>query len=191
MPVQVVVDAMVEAKEDFEMTILKKQYEDLKQAIPKEWVKRIESKEKEDNKMEVLVKVGEKHVDFKLCAVKVFYICFRDSVFRKSLANQFWQKIFPEIDEKKIWSNINWKYLDTRVECLDYYIRQNMIFSEMKLYKIGMAQITLCKVCEEKNEGILHLFLYCTELEELMGILKKIVPMLMEMLGKNKLIGMK
>lgn len=57
----------------------------------------------------------------------------------------------------------------------------------MRLYKIGMAQNALCKVCEEKNEGILHLFLNCTELEELMVILKKIVPMLMGNVGEEEI----
>lgn len=47
LPVQYVVDAMEEAKEDFSRQEITNKYEIIKKAIPKEWIARIESMEEE------------------------------------------------------------------------------------------------------------------------------------------------
>ncbi len=33
------------------------------------------------------------------------------------------------------------------------------IFTEIKLHKIGITENALCKVCNEKNEGKLHIYI--------------------------------
>ncbi len=50
-----------------------------------------------------------------------------------------------------------------------------MFFSEIILNKTGMEQHAMCKVCQEKEEGFLHLFLYCKEfLKKCKGLVKNL-----------------
>lgn len=180
LPLQFVIDALEEAKEDFNVSTLKKQYDVVKKAIPKEWIEIIESGEKEEEKVEVSFKVGKKEYDFNSCTVKMFYTCFRESVFTKPKVNEFWIEHFPGLDENNIWRNVKWRFLDVKMEALDYFIRHKVVFSEMKLCKIGLTQNALCKVCKKEDEGFLHLFLYCDELKEFFKILKGLINQLRE-----------
>lgn len=182
-PVQVIVDALEEAKEEYNVNTIKKQNEEVKNAIPEDWLNVIESGEKSENKIEVFLKLQEKFVDFKSCNVKWFYHYFRNSVFKKPLANQLWLRHFKEIEEKDIWKNMKWIFMDTDLECLDFFIRHNVIFTGMRLCKIGREQDAICKVCNKEDEGILHLFLFCEKLEELFIVLKEIVN---ELRGKEE-----
>ncbi len=70
---------------------------------------------------------------------------------------------------------MRWRFLDTDLECLDYFIRQNVMFTGMRLCKIGMEQDAICKVCKKEDEGILHLFLFCERLDNFFGVLKELV----------------
>lgn len=174
-PMQVIVDALEEAKEEYNVNTIKKQYEEVKNAIPKDWLKVIQSGEKSDNKIEVVLKMQEKFVDFKSCNAQRFYHYFSNSVFKKPLANQLWLRLFKEIEEKDIWKNMKWIFVDTDLECLDFFIRHNVIFTGMRLCKIGREQDAICKVCNKEDEGILHLFLYCEKLKQFFIKMKEIV----------------
>lgn len=75
---------------------------------------------KSDNNIEVFLKLQEKFVDFKSCNVQRFYHYFSNSIFKKPLANQLWLRHFNEIEEKDIWKNMKWIFMDTDLECLDF-----------------------------------------------------------------------
>ncbi len=49
------------------------------------------------------------------------------------------------------------------------------MMTEMILSKIGLAHDKICKVCLEKKEGVLHLFLKCRMLSDFIEMLKKMV----------------
>ncbi len=70
--------------------------------------------------------------------------------------------------------------MDAKMENLDFCIRHNIIFSELKLHKIGITENALCKICLTKEEGILHMFLLCTELQ---GFKLKVKNVVKELLG--------
>ena len=70
--------------------------------------------------------------------------------------------------------------METKLECLEYFIRHKAIFTECILTKIGMEQNATCKVCKDEDEGILHLFLYCKELEGFYRKCKKMIKGLIE-----------
>lgn len=183
LPIQVIIDAMEEGKEEYRVSTLKKQYDEVKKAIPKEWMNEIQSGNEKENKLEVFVKVQEKMVDFKSCHVRRFYQYFRNAVFKKPVANQLWLRLFKEIEENDIWKNTRWVYLDSNLECLEYFIRHNVVFTGMRLVLIGKDQDAICRVCKKEDEGILHLFLFCEKLGNFFNVLKEIIKNLR---GKNK-----
>lgn len=117
--------------------------------------------------MDVFLKRGEKLMVFNLCTVKMIYHFFVKSVFKKPIANQFWLRHFNEVEERFIWKNMIWKFLDTDLECLDYFMRQNVMFTEMRLHNIGMEQDAICKVCKIEDKGILQMFLFCERLGQI------------------------
>lgn len=180
LPLQVIKDAMEEEKEDFNVMVLKKQYEDVKKAIPRQWLDEIKRKGERENKMMVFLKCKEKRVDFSLGTVKMFYEFFINGVFKKPVANHIWLRHFNEIEEKDIWKNRTWKWLDIDLECFDYFIRQNVIYTEMRLCMMQKETNAQCKVCKKEDEGILHLFLLCEKLNPFFNELKEIVKELRE-----------
>ncbi len=58
LPIQYIVDAMDEAKEEYSKQEITNKYEIIKNAIPKEWIKRIESMEGEQTEENMYVKLG-------------------------------------------------------------------------------------------------------------------------------------
>lgn len=53
LPVQVIIDELEEAKEEYDIRSVKKQYEEIKNAIPKAWLNEIQKKEKKEGNIEV------------------------------------------------------------------------------------------------------------------------------------------
>lgn len=53
-------------------------------------------------------------------------------------------------------------------------LSDRVIFTDSFLNKLGMEQTAICKVCNDE-EGFLHLFLHCKELEEVNVKCRKII----------------
>ncbi len=140
---------------------LDRQYEDLKKAIPKDWIERIENYEsgEEDELPEVFFKRsnGEK-VNFNLCKVRNFYSVFRSMAFTKPVALSYWKERYYELNENEFWGNVRLKYMEPILENFNYLLRHNCMLTEMRLHKIGIQNDAKCKVCMKENEGLLHLF---------------------------------
>ena len=64
----------------------------------------------------------------------MFYQYFNLSVFKNPKVNDFWLRHLDGIQEKDVWKNIRWDFLDTDLEVLDYFIRHNVIFTGMRLW---------------------------------------------------------
>jgi len=185
LPTQFIVDAMEEAKEDYSEQGIINQFELIKSAIPKEWIKRIEGMEGEPKEKCINVKLDGKLDDFKECTVKMIYCSFRDDVFKEPIVNAYWMQHFKDLKKESIWRNMKGRCVETKLECLEYFIRHKVVFTDAILNKIGIEQNAMCKVCQEKEEGILHMFLYCKELEEFLKKCKCLIKDLTEEWDEN------
>ncbi|MGL5244158.1 MAG: RNA-directed DNA polymerase, partial [Sarcina sp.] len=76
LPIQVIIDAMEEGKEEYRKSSLQKQYEEVKSAVPKEWLNEIRKTGETERKVDVCMKIEDKVVEFNLCNVRMFYHCF-------------------------------------------------------------------------------------------------------------------
>lgn len=175
LPVQVIIDELEEAKEEYDINNVKKQYKEMKSAIPKAWINEIQKEEKEEGKTEVYFVNQNKRIGFSLGNVKMFYQVLREEIFKKPNSNDMWLRNFNGLKEEEIWKNMRGVLVSTNLECLDYFIRHNVIWSEMRLCIIKKEQSALCKVCKKQDEGLLHLFLLCEELGSFFKVLKEIV----------------
>lgn len=188
LPIQAIMDAIFEIERNVTKGTLTKQFDELKKAIPKGWVERIEKNEKDENEgmpeLYFKKKNGENKCFFE-CKVKDFYLVFRETAFVKPVANSYWKERY-DVDEIDIWKNVGMKYMDPILEDFNFLLRHNGILTEMRLCKIGIGKDASCKVCMKRDEGLLHLFFYCEELDDFMGKMKKIVKsMLKEKYNEN------
>ncbi len=77
---------MEEEEEDFNVSVLRRQYEDVKKAIPGQWLDDISKGGRSENKMDVFLKWKDKLIDFNLGTVKMFYCFFLEIQFIKNLS---------------------------------------------------------------------------------------------------------
>ncbi len=62
-------------------------------------------------------------------------------VFLKSpIVNKYWEGKFNDLKEECIWRNMRGRCVETKLECLEYFIRHKVVFTEIILNKIGMEQ---------------------------------------------------
>ncbi|MGL6064844.1 MAG: RNA-directed DNA polymerase, partial [Fusobacteriaceae bacterium] len=163
LPFHAILEEVKAVEEDINVRSLENQYEQVKEAIPEQWIQKIEEdKGNEGEKMKVFIKGKGEEVYFDQCLVKEFYVYFRNLVFKEPVGLTFWGKVFNDFDKRMLWKNLGKWYMDAKMENLDFCIRHNIIFSELKLHKIGITENALCKICLTKEEGILHMFLLCT-----------------------------
>ncbi len=125
--------------------------------------------------MVVSVKINNKQHAFNDLKLKCFYYCLCKDVFTKPKAEDYWQRIYPNMETKKIWQNVRSWWKSPILENFDYLLRHNYLLTEMRLCKIGIAQDAMCKVCNREEEGILHLFFKCVRLKFFIKKLKEMV----------------
>jgi len=166
------------AKEDFNEKELQNKYEIMKESIPKEWIKRIEDMEEEKQGKDVHVRLGEKLFAFNECTVKMFYCFFREGVFKKPKANEYWLQKYENLNEEDIWNNMTGKMIDAKLESFEYLIRHRAIFTGIILKRIHMELTETCKVCNMGDESFLHLFLNCRQLDDFKEKGERLIEML-------------
>lgn len=105
----------------------------------------------------------------------MFYTLIRNNAFIKPKAIEFWEKLFDDFDASEIWKNVRMNFKNPTIENLDFLLRHNCLLTGMILHKIGLEQDDRCKICMEKAEGVLHIFLNCRKLNGIIKILKKMV----------------
>ncbi len=97
-----------------------------KLALPKHWIKIIEDNEKEieKEKSKVFLKAGDDKIVFNDCVIKMFYTCLRKTVFVKSKAIEYCEKLFDNFDALNIWKNIRLNFKSPVFENFDFLLRQ-------------------------------------------------------------------
>lgn len=81
--------------------------------------------------------------------VKLFYVFFRDGVFKKPIVNVYWQQKFKYLKEENIWNNMKGTIIETKLESLEYFVRHKVVFIDVLLNETGTEQSATCQVCHE------------------------------------------
>ncbi|MGL4357079.1 MAG: hypothetical protein ACRCSY_00005, partial [Cetobacterium sp.] len=175
LPVQAIIDTLEENEEIENKQLIKEQYCKIKEAVPVEWIKSIDEKVKANEKPEVFLKRKDETISFNACILKMFYGCLCNAAFERPKSIEYWEKLFKNFDASNIWRNVRMNLKSPMLENFDYLLRHNCIKTDMVLCKIGLIRDEKCKVCMEKKEGVLHLFLNCKKLNGFMKMLKKMI----------------
>lgn len=108
-------------------------------------------KEEGEEKVHVLLKESGNEVSFHSCSLKMIYtFFFRKNVFGKPIANGFWNRLFPGTESENIWENLRISYMDPVIENFNFLLRHNVIYTKMRLCKMGFEQNARCDVCERR-----------------------------------------
>ncbi len=83
LPFHAILEKVKAVEEDINVRSLENQYEQVKEAIPEQWIQKIEEdKGNEGEKMKVFIKGKGEEVSFDQCLVKEFYVYFRNLVLK-------------------------------------------------------------------------------------------------------------
>lgn len=111
-------------EDDVNVKILEKQYEQVKEAIPRKWIEKVvEENDNEGEKMKVFIKEKGENVSFNQYSVKEMYVFFRNLVFKEPIALKFWEKVFKDFDKMMLWKHLRKWYMDAKMEHLDFCIK--------------------------------------------------------------------
>lgn len=164
LPFQAFVDEITREQEDYAVSNIKKELEQILQAIPEEWKKTIQSNNGEEweEGVQVLGKDGEGA--FQELVLKNFYAYFKKKAFIAPTSNKYWLGMIANLKTEEIWKNIRQTLKCPLLENFDFLLGHNCISNEMRLFKIGRTTDDTCKVCQVQREGLKHMFFICEKL---------------------------
>lgn len=186
LPLQAIADAIEVVGLEKKSSTLKAQFGMVKRALPVDWVHKINNL---DDSIVEYVELGvymerekDRMVEFLKVKTEVIYGFFKNKAFQEPVANRY-------ITEEDIWRNGGGKYIEPTLKNFTYIMRHNCLLTEMRLFKIGLNMDIICKVCGMENEGLLHMFFYCTKLIRFQKALQKLLNRVMGEEEKNEWEG--
>ena len=108
-------------------------------------------------------KIGDKIFDPAFCKSKDFYGLL---ISCKSTESRGFTKLkskfsIDDVETKKAFSLIRTCICETYVQCFQFKILNDILFTNSRLAKIGLIQSDLCTFCNIGVETVDHLFFYC------------------------------
>ena len=108
-------------------------------------------------------KIGDKIFDPAFCKSKDFYGLL---ISCKSTESRGFTKLkskfsIDDVETKKAFSLIRTCICETYVQCFQFKILNDILFTNSRLVKIGLIQSDLCTFCNIGVETVDHLFFYC------------------------------
>lgn len=105
-------------------------------------------------------------------AYKQIYDFFLMRVSQKPASLHYWRRVFPKLDENKIWEK--WKVKGNSIDAEDhgFKLRYNKIFTNVILHQLDREVSRECDVCGLEDKDLLHMYVKCTELCEFFDLLK-------------------
>lgn len=176
LPLTAIIDEVCAYDEDVKKRTIENMYEKIKSSIPREWVNRINSEEiverEEISIPQLSVEKSGEMVGLERLKVQDFYQIMMRTEVKVPTSEKVWTNVFPQMDVKKIWVNLNVKYNDIECEDNDFKMRHNRIFTNVVLHQINRLVKRECDVCGVSPESFMHLFLDCGELTDFYSKLK-------------------
>ncbi len=170
LPENAIIEMFQDVHKNCNFEDIKNRYKILKSALPEEWCNIVKTEIHERNKprsIDVNISVKHKSMDLKSCSTKVLYSVLCNKICRKPTSYTKWiEEVY--VDENllsKVWSNVFYHWKPPCMIELDFKVGHHCIFTNSKLFKIGLSDTTMCNVCEVEDETMVHLFLKCQKLQ--------------------------
>jgi hypothetical protein len=174
LPFPAIYDNVVEVDEEISKTTVENMYKKILGCIPGEWVILINKEVvKRSRGLPVLYyeSNGEKH-DLSGLKVKMVYRkCILKEI-KVPASEKVWSRVFPNMDVKSIWKNVNVKCNFIECEDNDFKMKHNRIFTNVVLHQINMDVKRECDICGTGVENFMHFFVECSRLKDFHEFLK-------------------
>lgn len=164
----------------------------VKQSLPTNWVKCIENETVrvgEDGLPPLYVDIFKEKKYLSETNVKTMYNVLVGKEIKRPASESTWEKIFPEIDVKSIWTNLNIKYNNIECENLNFKLRHTYIYINVVIHQINRNTGKQCDVCKKDAETQVHLFAECEELKPFQEKIKDMVKKRIGISTKKKKSG--
>lgn len=175
LPAHAVIDCVHEYDDEVRKGTITNMYEKIKNAVPAEWKKLIDSEAVGSGCTDLPVMYMEKKgkaTELKDCKVKIFYDFFVSKELRRPASENVWSRMFEGLDAQSIWENGKVKYNSIECENMDFKLKHNRIFTNVVIHQINKKVKRECDICEKEPENLIHLFFECEELNDFFGKLK-------------------
>lgn len=195
LPVQAIIDIISNVYDEFDVNVVKKQYLQMISALPETWHNTVNTEiniKCDQQCSEYKIDIKHRIINLSSCITKTFYQLLRNKCFIPPNCVTFWEEHFnTSIIFTPIWRIINTKWKPPDLVELDFKIVHNRIYTNEKLYKIGLSDSPECTVCNQDNEDLCHLFIHCTMLQTFHKYIENIVETLFENCDSDKMTVVK
>lgn len=153
-------------------------------ALPETWHNTVNTEiniKCDQNCSEYSIDIKHRIINLPSCMTKTFDQILINKCFIPPNCVTFWEEHFnTPIIFTPIGRMLNTKWKPPDLVELDFKIVHNRIYTNEKLYKIGLSDSPGCTVCNQDNEDIFHLFIHCTMLQTFHTYFENIVETLFE-----------
>ncbi|XP_034534665.1 uncharacterized protein LOC117809082 [Notolabrus celidotus] len=151
--------------------------EKIKEGMPNEWVRLVESEAgvTERGEVEMYVGEGERRVSLTSVKTRVVYKCLRVKEVRRPAAEKVWERVVNDVRVEQIWKNLRVKWNCHECENFDFLLRHNRVFNNLIISKFDATVRKECDVCSVGVETCLHEFVECSGLRDYFERLKDLI----------------
>ncbi len=167
LPAQAICDSVQEVNQDVNFTTVSNYYRVIRDSVPRSWRLAIEAniEHSESGGFPALKFAhGADMKEFSVIRCKQIYERFVVKAAQKPASLPFWRRMFPMLDENKIWDK--WKIKGNSIEAddHDFKLRHNKIFTNVILHQLDRRVVRECDVCGLVTEDLMHMYIKCPKL---------------------------
>ncbi|KAK6167008.1 hypothetical protein SNE40_021121 [Patella caerulea] len=155
-----------------------KNYELIKSSIPESWKNIIENQCYDSTcstSDEVVFILNDASVKSNALTSKFCYKLLLKNYVSDPASYSYWKENNINVNWPVVWKSVFKNYKNPINIDLDFKIAHNIVWTKEKLYKVKIVDNNLCPVCKIYIEDIVHMFIDCSCLSNLIALLKEII----------------
>lgn len=92
--------------------------------------------------------------------VKIIYKMMVKKEIKTPVSEEVWPRVFPVINVKMIWKNLNVKYNGLDCENLNFKLRHSRKYTKVVIHQMNRNVNRECDVCETEPETLMNIFFF-------------------------------
>ena len=180
-----IIEIVQNVTHDMPVSQIKAAYAIIVKSLPREWVEYNLSPSHSESctVKDIVICSDEENIPSSSLSVKRSYSLFVKREFVKPTSVEFWNKFALDINFDKIWKTVFMSDKSSEQIEIDFKICHNIIFTCEKLFKYGIIDTNQCPVCNNAEEDMFHMFVFCDELYETINIFRDIFTNIFRITG--------
>lgn len=179
---EIVYDLLNETLPDTCTANFESKFQRIINAIPKEWVKHIETHcNVKKQGQEFIVLFNNRNIPFSSVDTKTMSTLLTRKMFKQPASIHKWKIQFRNLNfNNLLWKNIFHPWKNPDCVDMDYKLYHRHIFTMNRLYAYGLEDSPACRVCKTQNETLIHMIHDCDHLKIFHDYIVKMLEVLMQ-----------